>query len=102
MTWTGSNPDIVSALVAWVAAPFAHKSRAVAWVANVIGFVLLLNVMRVAMMSSPLPFSWHVQPPLLLGMHLPYAALRAHRSGLRERRARRSHRPYTRALRGQG
>jgi hypothetical protein len=34
---------------------------------------LLLNVMRVAMMSSPLPFAWDVRPPLQLVSHLPYA-----------------------------
>jgi hypothetical protein len=45
----------------------------IAWAANLIGFLLLLNVIRVAILSSPLPFAWNVQPPLLLALHLPYA-----------------------------
>ncbi len=73
MTWSGSNPDIVSGLVALAAAPLAVRSRAAAWTATVVGFALLMNVARVALMSSPLPFSWQVQPPLLLAAHLPYA-----------------------------
>lgn len=75
MTWTGANLDIVSGVLALVLAPFANR-RAVAWTVNIIGFVLLLNVARVAMMSSPLPFAWHdVQPKLTLIAHLPYALI---------------------------
>lgn len=73
MTWTGRNWDIVTGIVALVAAPWAARSRAVAWTANVVGIVLLLNVARVAMMSSPLPFAWGVTPPLQIILHLPYA-----------------------------
>lgn len=73
MTWTGQNFDIVSGIVALLAAPFANRHRWVAWFANSIGFILLLNVMRVAVMSSPLPFAWGVEPPLQLAFHLPYA-----------------------------
>jgi hypothetical protein len=73
MTWTGDNWDIVSGIVALVAAPFAHRHRVVAWGANVVGIILLLNVIRVALLSSPLPFAWMVTPPLLLALHLPYA-----------------------------
>ena len=40
-----------------------------------IGFALLANVARVVVMSSPLPFAWGVEPPLQLGMHLPYALI---------------------------
>ena len=72
MTWTGSNIDIISGLVAIVAAPFARR-RAVAWFANILGIVLLANVMRVALLSSPVPFGWNVSPPLTLALHLPYA-----------------------------
>jgi hypothetical protein len=75
MTWTGANFDIVSGVSALVLAPFAGR-RAVAWAANVVGFVLLLNVARVAMLSSPLPFAWaHVEPRLTLIAHLPYALI---------------------------
>jgi hypothetical protein len=73
MTWSGQNWDIVSGVVALVAAPFANRHRRIAWAANLIGSVLLLNVIRVAVMSSPLPFAWPVSPPLLLALHLPYA-----------------------------
>lgn len=73
MTWSGQNWDVISGIVALVAAPLASRSRAAAWAANLIGGVLLINVMRVAMMSSPLPFGWGVEPPLLLGLYLPYA-----------------------------
>lgn len=75
MTWTGQNWDIVAGLVALLAAPFAAKRRGFAWGANVVGLLLLLNVMRVAVMSSPLPFAWGQQPPLLLALHLPYALI---------------------------
>ena len=75
MTWNGSNFDIVSGVVALLAAPFAARSRPVAWAANAIGLLLLLNVARVAILSSPLPFAWHVEPPLLLAAHHPYALI---------------------------
>jgi hypothetical protein len=73
MTWSGRNWDVVSGIAALVAAPFATRHRAVAWVVNVVGMVLLLNVMRVALLSSPVPFGWGTEPPLTLALHLPYA-----------------------------
>jgi hypothetical protein len=72
MTWTGQNWDIVSGITALVAAPLADRLPVAARIANVVGFALLLNVMRVAIMSSPLPFGWGQQPPLLLALHYPY------------------------------
>lgn len=75
MTWSGQNWDIVSGITALVAACFAKRHRTVARYANIIGFALLLNVMRVAILSAPVPFGWHVQPPLLLAFHLPYALI---------------------------
>lgn len=72
MTWTGQNLDIISGIVALVCAPLAVRWRVAARFANIIGLVLLVNVMRVAIMSSPLPFAWGQQPPLLLALHLPY------------------------------
>ena len=75
MTWTGQNWDIATGVVALVVAVFAPRSRVAAWIANVVGIVLLINVGRVAMMSSPLPFAWPVKPPLLLAFHLPYALI---------------------------
>jgi hypothetical protein len=75
MTWTGQNWDIVSGIVALCAAFFADRRRGIAWGANLVGIVLLLNVIRVAIMSSPLPIGWNVTPPLLLALHLPYALI---------------------------
>jgi hypothetical protein len=75
MTWTGKNWDIVSGIVALLAAPLANRRRGVAWGANIVGIVLLANVIRVAVLSSPLPIGWNVSPPLLLALHLPYALI---------------------------
>jgi hypothetical protein len=75
MTWTGQNWDILSGVVAIAAASWFPKNKPLAWAANTIGFVLLLNVMRVAVFSSPLPFAWNVNPPLQLAFHLPYALI---------------------------
>lgn len=75
MTWSGAmgaNFDIISGIVALAAVPFASRSKAVAWVANLVGFGLLMNVLRVVVFSSPLPFAWPVDPPLQLAFHLPY------------------------------
>jgi hypothetical protein len=73
MTWTGQNWDIVSGITALVCAPLAGRFPVAARIANIVGFALLMNVMRVAIMSSPFPFAWGQQPPLLLALHLPYA-----------------------------
>ena len=73
MTWTGQNWDILSGLVALVAAPLTGRYPGAARFANIVGLALLMNVMRVAVMSSPVPFGWGQQPPLLLALHLPYA-----------------------------
>jgi hypothetical protein len=75
MTWTGQNWDLVSGLVALAAAPLVGRFRLAARVANIVGFALLTNVMRVAIMSSPFPFGWGQQPPLLLALYLPYALI---------------------------
>ena len=37
--------------------------------------LLLFNVARVALLTSPLPFAWRVTPPLELASHLPYALI---------------------------
>jgi len=73
MTWTGSNWDIVSGIVSLAFFPFVSRWRALAWIANVVGIVLLVNVVRVAILSSPVPFGWDVEPKLELIAYLPYA-----------------------------
>ena len=73
MTWEGSNVDIVTGLLSLLAAPWVGRSRALAAVVNAVGLLLLVNVGRVAILSSPVPFGWGVEPPLALAAHLPYA-----------------------------
>ena len=70
MTWTGQNIDIVAGLVCLVAAPFAARSRAVAWGSQVVGIVLLANVMRVVVLSVPTPLQ-SFPDPLLVAFYLP-------------------------------
>ena len=76
MTWTGMNFDIISGIVALVSLPFVKKNEKLAWIPNIVGFGLLINVMRVAVFSSPLPFAWPLDQlggqPLQLAFHFPY------------------------------
>ncbi len=73
MTWTGNNPDIITGLMAIFAAPFVTRRPWLAWIFNVVGILLLVNVARVAVLSSPVPFGWDVEPPLEVILYLPYA-----------------------------
>jgi hypothetical protein len=76
MTWTGSNWDVLSGICALLLAPLSRRSQLAAWAGNMIGFVLLLNVGRVAVLSAPGPFgSREITPKLLLPFHLPYALI---------------------------
>jgi hypothetical protein len=76
MTWTGSNWDVLSGIAALGLAPFCRRSSGLAWVGNIFGFVLLLNVARVAVLSSSVPFGWRdVMPKLQVAYHLPYALI---------------------------
>lgn len=83
MTWEGENLDVITGIVAIGAAAvvrtlgtYDSRARAAAWAANIVGFALLLNVGRVAMLSSPLPFAWEgIDPPLQLAMYMPYALI---------------------------
>ena len=75
MTWTGQYFDILSGIASLILGLLVYKNicaRAMAWLANFIGCILLANVIRVVIMSSPLPFAWHVSPPLQLIFHIPY------------------------------
>lgn len=75
MTWTGQNWDIVSGILALLLAPLCRFSKAWAWVVNGVGLVLLANVARVALFSSPVPFGWPVEPKLALIYHAPYVLI---------------------------
>lgn len=73
MTWTGQNWDIVSGILALVCIPLVNKMRTAAWVVQLTCFLLLLNVIRVVILSSPVPFGWQLPNPIQLIEHLPYA-----------------------------
>jgi hypothetical protein len=73
MTWNGQNWDVFSGFMALAFMMIVRRYPKLAWIPNIIGFGLLLNVMRVAVMSSPIPFAWTVNPPLQLALYLPYA-----------------------------
>jgi len=75
MTWTGRNWDIISGIVAVIAAPLSKRSKLWGWIANAVGLVLLANVARVAVLSSPVSFGWPVLPKLELIYHVPYALI---------------------------
>jgi hypothetical protein len=75
MTWSGRNWDIISGVLALVAAPLCRRSIIWAWIANGVGLGLLFNVMRVAVLSSPVSFGWPVEPKLELIYHVPYALI---------------------------
>lgn len=73
MTWTGQNWDILSGILALVSIPSLGKNYKIAWFVNVCGSFLLINVLRVVIMSSPFPFSWKLDNPIKLILYLPYA-----------------------------
>jgi hypothetical protein len=75
MTWSGRNWDIISGVVALIAAPFCRRSIAWAWIANGVGLALLANVVRVAVLSSPVTFGWPIEPKLELIYHVPHALI---------------------------
>lgn len=75
MTWTGSNWDILAGIAALVSIPLVNKFKIVAWSVQVFGFILLMNVFRVVVMSSPFPFSWPIDNPVQLGLHFPYVLI---------------------------
>ncbi len=70
MTWSGANLDVISGIVALLLAPAARKSRAAAWIAGSVGFVLLLNVIRVAITSMPTPLLSYPEP-MVAPLYLP-------------------------------
>lgn len=75
MTWTGQNFDLITGVIALVAIPALKRSLPLVWFVQITGFTLLLNVIRVALFSSPLPFAWSLDNPLQLIMYFPYALI---------------------------
>ncbi len=89
MTWSGQNWDVVAGIACaaaalWLAAR-APSSRGgqltgidsgVAWAATGLGIVLLANVIRVAVGSTPGPlFVLDADPPLMLALHPPLSLI---------------------------
>lgn len=76
MTWEGQNFDILTGIVALVfgiAASFRALPKALVWAVNLFGLALLLNVMRIAITSTPIPLRTFMNdPPVLLVFHFPY------------------------------
>ena len=75
MTWSGKNGDIISGVLALIVAPLCRRSIVWPWIANAVGLMLLGNVMRVAVLSSPVSFGWPIAPKLELIYHIPYALI---------------------------
>jgi len=77
MTYSGQNLDLVtgisSVLVGAVALRRPAAARPLVWAFNVIGTVLLLNVMRIAVGSLPSPLRTFADgPPLMLPFSAPF------------------------------
>ena len=72
MTWSGQNYDIFAGAISLVLFPFVMRWPILARMTNIIGFASLLNVIRVALFSSPIPFGWPYEPKLQLLTHIPY------------------------------
>lgn len=75
MTWTGSNWDILAGVAALVFAPFVKRNKVFAWIPQIVGSLLFINLIRVVILSSPFPFSWDLERPLLLAAYFPYALI---------------------------
>ncbi|MGE5084688.1 MAG: hypothetical protein ACM3MG_00195 [Bacillota bacterium] len=72
VSWNGSNWDVVTGILALCIAPFARSHVWMVWSFNIFGIVMFCNFLYVAVMSSPVPFGWHISPPMMLTYHLPY------------------------------
>lgn len=75
MSWSGRNVDVISGVTALLCAVPAARDVRAAWLANIVGAVLLLNVMRVALLSTLPAWARPGEPLLQLAAHLPYALI---------------------------
>jgi hypothetical protein len=79
MTYSGRNFDIVTGVLAVVLALLLRSGRAPRWLVagwNVLGLALLVNVLAVAILSTPAPFrSFMNEPPNLLPGSFPFVWL---------------------------
>lgn len=96
MTWTGHNLDIITGIVALVAAPIVRGHRRFAWVPTVLGLALLANIGRIVLTSLPGPLLAFPDPLTLpaqfprvwIGSVCVAAALAAHIIAIRALRLR--------------
>lgn len=72
MTWSGQNFDVITGATSLLFFISFFRQTVFFWIFNILGFGLLINVVRVAIMSAPFPFSWNLEKPLLLLFYLPY------------------------------
>lgn len=75
MTWTGSNFDILPGLMALLVLLSFFNRPWFHWIFFLCSSILLLNVMRVVLMSANLPFSWPLENPLQLIFEWPYCLI---------------------------
>ena len=75
LTWSGQNWDIFTGILALLLMPFVNRFKFIVWVFQIIGSVLLLNVIRVIIFSLPLPISWNLEVPLQLPFEFPYCLI---------------------------
>lgn len=73
MTWSGQNFDVITGVIASFCFFPVFRRKSYIWFVNISGTLLLINVLRVVVMSAPLPFSWNLEKPLLVIIELPYA-----------------------------
>jgi hypothetical protein len=79
MTYAGQNFDVVTgvlaaALALWLRAGHRTVWPVLAW--NILGLALLLNIVTIAILSTPVPFRYFMnEPPNLLPSTFPYVWL---------------------------
>ena len=71
MTWTGQNWDIAAGVVALLFVPLVRRRAVWAWVPTVLGSALLLNVIRVVVLSVPGP-TQRFPDPVLIPFRFPH------------------------------
>ncbi len=80
MTYQGRNLDIITGVAAlalglllWRREPDQSRARALVWTFNLVGLGLLINVMSIAVLSSPFPFRVFMnEPAVQLIFYAPY------------------------------
>lgn len=74
ISWSGDNGDVVTGVLATILLLWGLRWELPPWVVwgfQLVGFGLLLNVLRVALTSAPTPFLAYATP-ILLPFHVPF------------------------------